>query len=218
MPHDEPSKTLEKSAAEVCVPAAPGEEARGLLAAGMTVRAYLAALARDGLHVDALRVLAHALPKREAVWWACLAAADAMEPEPSAEAAAALEAARAWVIEPTDEKRRAAFPVAQAAGLGTPVGCAAAAAYFSGGSLAPPDLPVVAPPEDATGKMVANGLVLSAVIKEPEKAAEKHAAHLRTGLEIADGGRPWPKSDSQASRTAPRAGEAAHAATRRPSH
>ncbi len=160
--------------------------------------------------------LRSALPKREAVWWACLVAAEATPPEPSSKAAAALEAAQAWVIDPTDEKRRAAFPAAQAAGMGTPVGCAAAAAYFSGGSLAPPDLPVVAPPEDVTGKMVANALILAAVIKQPEKAAEKQAAFLRIGREVAEGQRPWPRSAPERPASASREGGATHAPARRP--
>ena len=141
-----------------------------------------------------------------------------MGPEPSTEAAAALEAARAWVVDPMDEKRRAAFPAARKAGLGTPVGCTAAAAFFSGGSLAPPDLPVVAPPADVTGKMVANAVVLAAVIKEPEKAVQKQAAFLRTGREVAEGQRPWPQSAPERSATTSREGEAANAPARRPHH
>ena len=131
------------------------EEARGLLADGMTSRQYLDLLVERQLHADAVQFLAHALPKREAVWWACLCAAEVLGPEPPPAAAAALEAARAWVIDPRDEKRRATFPAAEAAGLGTPAGCAAAAAYFSGGSLAPANLPVVAPAEHLTAHMVA---------------------------------------------------------------
>jgi hypothetical protein len=216
MPQDEPSKTLEEPAAEVCERAGAGEKARALLAEGMTVGAYLDTLIAKGLHVDAVKVLAHALPKREAVWWACLIAAEVIGPQPSPEAAAALESAREWVIDPTDEKRRAAFPAAQKAGMGTPVGCVAAAAYFSGGSLAPADLPVVAPPDDATGKMVANALILAAVIKEPEKAAQKHAACLRTGREVAEGRRTWPPSAPERPATASREGGTAHASARRP--
>jgi hypothetical protein len=218
MPRDEPSDTLQKSAAEVCQRAAPSDKARALLAEGMTVRGYLDALAGNDLQVDALRVLAHSLPKREAVRWACLIATQAMGPEPSPEAAAALEAARAWVIDPTDEKRRAAFPAAQAAGIGTPVGCTAAAAYFSGGSLSPPDLPVVAPPEDITGKMVTSALMLAAVIKEPEKALQKQAAFLRTGREVAEGKHPWPQSAPERSASTLSEGGVTHAPARRPHH
>ena len=56
----------------------------------------------------------------------------------------------------------------------------------------PPNLPAVPPGEDLTARMVAGALMLAAVIKEPEKAAEKYAAFLRTGLEIADGKNLWP--------------------------
>ena len=80
MEQDEPSKSLDRPAAEVCEVAGPGEAARGLLDEGMTVRTYLDALAAQGLHADALKVLAYALPKRAAVWWACLIAAEAMGP------------------------------------------------------------------------------------------------------------------------------------------
>jgi hypothetical protein len=218
MEQDEPSRSQDRPAAEVCEVAGPGEAARGLLAEGMTVRAYLDALAGQGLHADALKVLAHALPKRAAVWWTCLIAAEAIGPERSPESAAALEAARAWVIEPTDQRRRAAFPAAEAAGMGTPAGCAAAAAYFSGGSLAPPDLPVVAPPEHVTGRLVAAALTLAAVIQQPERAPEKRAAFLRTGREVAEGQRPWPQAAPERAATSPREGGTAHAAARSPRH
>jgi hypothetical protein len=217
MDQDEPSKIRDATAAAVCERARPGEEARGLLTEGMTPREYLAALSGRSLHADALRFLAFALPKRVAVWWACLCVADVLGPELASAAAAALEAARAWVIDPSDEKRRATFPAAEAADIGTPAGCAAAAAYFSGGSLAPPSLPAVAPPEHVTAHLVASALVLAAVIKEPEKAAEKQAAFLRTGLEVAGGQHPWPQAAPGTAGTAGREGEAPHGYARRPS-
>jgi hypothetical protein len=208
---------MQDPAAEVCERAQPEDEARALLAEGMTARAYIDALVVKGMHADALKAMAHALPKRSAVWWACLCAAEAPGATTEDAAAAALETARAWVIDPTDARRRASLPAAEAAGMGTPAGCAAAAVYFSGGSLAPPDHPVVDPPDDLTGLMVANALVLAAVIKEPEKAAEKRSAFLRTGLEVAEGRRPWPWSDSEPPAITPREREPANA-SRRPTH
>ena len=170
------------------------EEARGLLVDGMAPRPYLDALIERGLHVDAVRFLTSALPKREAVWWACLCAAEVLGPEPPPAVAAALEAARAWVIDPNDEKRRAAFPAAEAADIGTPAGCAAAAAYFSGGSLAPVNLPEVPPPEHITADLAGTSVVLAAVSKQPEKAPEKYATFLRIGLEVASGQHAWPEA------------------------
>jgi hypothetical protein len=208
MDHGEPSRIRDESAAAVCERARLGEAARGLLGGGMTPRQYLEALIRRGLHADAARFLAYALPKREAVWWACLCAGEVLGPEPPPAAAAALAAARAWVVDPDDEERRAAFAAAEAADVGTPAGCAAAAAYFSGGSMAPAHLPAVAPPEHVTSDLVASSLTLSAVIKEPEKAPEKYASFLRTGLDVASGRNAWPESTRERTRGEPKAAEA----------
>jgi hypothetical protein len=208
-------KIREKTAAAVCERAKLGQEARGLLTEGMTPREYLGALSGHDLPTDALRFLAFALPKREAVWWACVCVGDVLGPEPSPPSAAAMAAARAWVIDPTDDKRRATFPAAEAADLGTPAGCAAAAAYFSGGSLAPAKLPAVAPPEHVTAHLVASALLLAGVIDEPQKAGEKYAAFLRTGLEVASGQRTWPQAEPAPAAAAQREGGAVHGYARR---
>ena len=122
------------------------------------------------------------------------------------------------MIDPKDEKRRAAFPAAEAAGIGTPAGCAAAAAYFSGGSLAPPDLPVVPPRRHVTGGLVAAALTLAAVIKQPEKAPEKHAAFLRTGRGGRRGSTSLAAGRPGTVRDPTREGGSAHGAARRPRH
>jgi hypothetical protein len=202
-----PAKSVDKlnakSAAEVSQRARLGEEARSLLTEGVTSRQYLDQLIERRMHADAVQFLAHALPKREAIWWACLCITERLGPDPSPAAAAALDAARAWVIDPKDEKRRAAFPAAEAAGIGTPPGCAAAAAYFSGGSLAPAHLPAVAPAEHLTAHMIASALTLAAVIREPEKAVEKYASFLQSGLEVASGGIAVPESPAESAAREP---------------
>jgi hypothetical protein len=126
------------------------------------------------------------LPKREAVWWACQCVRPA-----SGAAASAIQAAEAWVAEPSEARRRAAQPAAEAAGVGTPAGCAALAAFFSGGSLAPPDLTAVPPADDLTETCVAGALDLAAVQAEPEKAPERYRRFLTLGLEVADGKNRW---------------------------
>jgi hypothetical protein len=45
--------------------------------------------------------------------------------------------------------------------------------------------------------MVGCALTLAAVIKEPEKAAEKHEEFLRTGLEVASGQHAWPEGPKE---------------------
>src|SRR5215831_10542120 len=83
-------------------------------------------LEQAGLLIEATRLVAHALPAREAVWWAC---ACSRHTAPSG-ANPALEAtlrtaAEEWVRHPTDELRRAAMTEAEKAGFGSPEAWAA---------------------------------------------------------------------------------------------
>ena len=97
----------------------------------------IAALAKGGFPVEATRVFAHALPKREAVWWACMCAGHTAPAEPAAADTKARELAEIWVRQQTDEIRRAAMDEAKKAGFQSPEAWAAVAAFWSAGSLAP---------------------------------------------------------------------------------
>jgi hypothetical protein len=185
------AKVTAKTAAEVCKTFPLGDDAKTLLRDGMTPPQFLAALTNKQLAVDAVRFLAHALPKREAVWWACLCTRAALGTAAEPAMAAAVQAAEKWVGDPSEDNRRAAGAAAEAAGMSNPAGCAAMAAFWSGGSLAPPKLPVVPPGEHLTGHGVAGAVLLAAVLTEPQKAAEKHRRFLALGAEVADGANRW---------------------------
>lgn len=185
------AKVTAKKAAEVCEQCPLGDAAKKLLRPELTPSQYLTALMEQQLDLDAIRFLAYALPKREAVWWACLCARSAHGPTPPQPTAAALQAAEKWAADPSEDHRRAAMPAAEAAGLADPAGCAAAACFWSGGSLAPPNLPVVPPGEHLTAHGAAGAVLLAAVVKEPARASEKHRAFLRLGLEVASGANRW---------------------------
>ena len=141
------AKVAAKTAAEVYKQFPLGDEAKKLLRDGMTPHQFLDALVEKQQFPDAARFLAHALPKREAVWWACLCARQAHGANAPPPAGPALAAAEKWASDPSEDNRRAAQAAATAAGMGAPAGCAAMAAFFSGGSLAPPAAPVVPPGE-----------------------------------------------------------------------
>jgi hypothetical protein len=191
MSQGERAKITAKTAVEVSQRFTLGDEAKAALQDGMVPSEFLAMLIQKQLHSDASKFLAHALPKREAVWWACLCAEQIQDSEAPPPVAAALQAARAWVVDPKEENRRAAFTAAEAATVGTPAGCAAMAAFLSGGSISLPTLPVVSPAEHLTGDLVSWSLAIATVIKEPEKAAEKYAAFLKLGQEVAEGQHRW---------------------------
>src|SRR6266702_8553433 len=81
----------------------------------------LARLEQAGLLIEATRLVAHALPAREAVWWACACSryTAACGIDPAAETKVR-EAAEEWVRKPTDEHRRAAMKEAEATDFNNP--------------------------------------------------------------------------------------------------
>src|SRR5437763_2161431 len=101
------AKVTAKTAAEVCKRFTPGEEAKQLLRDTMTPRQYLDALIEKQQFPDAIRFLAHALPKREAVWWACVCARGTTGPNAPPKITAALQAADKWCSDPSEDTRGA---------------------------------------------------------------------------------------------------------------
>jgi hypothetical protein len=181
-------RKIARPPAEICALFALSEPARAALEPPPAPGAFVERLAGAGLFPDAVRFLAHGLPKREAVWWACLAARAALDntaPQPLVQA---LAAAEAWVYKPDEANRRAAMASAEAAGFDNPASWAAVAAFWSGGSLAPPEAPAVPPGETLTAVAAAGAVMLAAVLHEPERAAEKYRLFLAQALDIAAGG------------------------------
>jgi hypothetical protein len=187
----EPTRTAAPSPEEVCATADLTPASTALLRDGMSSREYLALLHEQELYPDAVKFLAHALPKRQAVWWALLCARRVLPPDPPDPTLNALRAAERWVRDPGDDHCRAALPAAEAAGLESPAGCAALAAFLSGGSMAPPELPAVAPPAQATAQAVSGAAMLAAVITEPHKAPEKYKHFLDLGADLMSSREPW---------------------------
>src|ERR1700751_2754793 len=77
------------------------EEALTLLHPELQPPDYINLLVEKNLFADAVRFLAHALPKREAVWWGWVCARRA-DPDPTPVTKAALAATEAWIAQPTD--------------------------------------------------------------------------------------------------------------------
>ncbi|MEH3148518.1 MAG: hypothetical protein PGN34_26480 [Methylobacterium frigidaeris] len=176
------------SAEELCAVLAPGEEAGAVLAPRQGAAEFLAALATAGLLVDAIRYLAVALPRREAVWWACAARRrmPAAESEPER---AAWQAAETWVYEPTEPNRQATYAHAEGLKFDTAGAYAALGAFWSGGSLAPPETGQHIPPGDGlTGSAVGAAVMFRCVPGEAGTIAERHRLALETGFDIARGG------------------------------
>lgn len=164
------------------------EPARALVNDGTRPEAYVNALIERGLMADAVRFLAQGLMHRESVWWACLAGRATLPNPPDAKTLGALEAAEAWVFKPDDEARYAAMAKAQETEMDTPGAWAAVSAFWSGGSLAPQNLPAVPVPRNLIGRAVSTA-VMMAVYRAPNTEHEpRFRRFLAQGIDIAAGG------------------------------
>lgn len=166
------------------------DAAQQLLIKEESVGGFLEKLVQVSLWSDALRLVAYALPKRQAVWWACLCiqASDASLVPKEHDA---LNAAKSWVIKEQEEVRRAAFIAAENAGLASASACAALAAFWSGGSMAPKDAPVVLPADYLCQHAVACAALI-AVTARPEQSEHFYRQFIEIGMGISQGKHVWP--------------------------
>ena len=169
-------------------------ESLELLEPGMRPEAYIESLSSAGKWTDAVAVMARALPKREAVWWACVCAKKTQAVVKNKEEAAALKTARKWTFKPTEEHRRDAFLQAQkctAPSVGT-MTCLAAA--FSGGKLEINKEQSVDLDASVFTNIVSGIVIMAACDKEADRMNPMLERFLNKGKEIASGGRPKPKA------------------------
>ncbi len=180
-----------KTAAEACAHFTLDEDAQKLFDAKHTPKQLLEVLAEKGCIPDAIKVLAYALPKREAVWWGCVCVRHAAGKDIPPPALKALQAAEKWVADPSDANRTANLSAGDAAGFTTAAGCVALAAYWSAGSHMPSHVEMKPPPEQWTAHAVSGAVLIAALEKDPEKAAEKFKKHFELGLAVASGASVW---------------------------
>lgn len=182
------------SASEVAKAAELNGDALAVLHPEHSPQDFATALLNAEKFQDAVRFLAHALPKREAVWWALLCAREAAGDAPSPEVKASLDATDVWVRHPGDEQRRAAMAAAQKATFKTAAGCAGLAAFFTGGSLSVPGQPEVPPGPFLTAKAVSGGVSLASIGADPKTAPERFRRYVEQGLHIGDQAGAWRNS------------------------
>lgn len=178
------------TAAEVVQDLNLSEEARSLLQQGQAARPFLDALLAKEQFVDAAKVMARAMPKREAVWWACQCVRKNQGDRLKPAALDVLKAAETWTSHPSDEHRRTTFSLVERCGSDNPAGMIGAAVYFSSGSLAPVGTPPVPPKDHLTAVMVGTAIVICAY-QPAAKSKEHFEAFFALGLEVAHGKNRW---------------------------
>lgn len=166
----------------------PAPEALPILDASADAADALNRLEAAGLLVQATRLAAHAMPRREGVWWACMCAAHTAPPGLDPADRAAQEAAEQWVRRLTEEHGRAAMAAAERSSYASPEAWAAVGAFWSGPSMAPAGQPVVPPAPHLAGVAIGGAVALAAVRTDPAQQEARLLRFLASAHDIAGGG------------------------------
>jgi hypothetical protein len=182
---------------DFCLEIGIGRTAKLYLCPGLTPRQYFARLLVHNEPGDAVRFQTYSLPKREAVWWACLCLRSVSNPMRKPKQAEALKAVLRWVLEPSEEHRQAAGKAGKAATFSTPIGAIAMSVFFSGGSMMPPDKPVI-PPDPLLTANILTGTIVGLVAEvPPEKAKPTLLSFIALGISVATGKHPWAHQEEE---------------------
>lgn len=159
-----------------------------LLNAEMRPESYIGELSTAKKWPDAVKVMARALPPREAVWWACVCARQMKELSSDASQISSLEAAENWVRKPTDENRREAFRLTQESASQSAGSLSALAAAFNEGKLPAPDNQNFNLESSVFPQIIGAVVILAASEKQGEHFNEQLQCFLASGKDIACGG------------------------------
>jgi len=181
-------KVHQKLASEIYEHIDLEKDAEALIDASYSPAQYLEALMNDKQYYSAVIFLAHALPKREAVWWACLCSKSVITADTKKDDVDALKAAEQWVYNPNEENRRLAEKLALKTEFVSPPSWAAMGAFWSGGSVTGIDDPPVPPAPYLYAHAVAGAVNLAATIDHKSDAENTYQQFLTQGIDIANGG------------------------------
>jgi len=153
--------------------------------ASAPVEVVLAELDKKAAWIDMLLLLAVAMPPRERVWWACLAARDLLaEGEAPAPPLATSEA---WVFKPNDDNRAATYATIEHAPPKDDTVHCATAAVFADGTLGPGDLAEYPAPVGAA-ELSAFAMAVISLCHDVEQYDARAVVLVDRALDISRGG------------------------------
>jgi hypothetical protein len=108
---------------------------------------------------------------------------DNLTPPDRAAAAAAVQ----WVLQPNEKNRGAAKAPSDAAPRTSVARALASAAYLTGGNIAPPGAPPMAPKPFDAAKAIALAVKLASIACEPVQIARMQRSYVELAIQIAEG-------------------------------
>jgi pSer/pThr/pTyr-binding forkhead associated (FHA) protein len=179
--------TLAFSAAELCDLAELEDEPRVFLLPEHSPLEFFDLLIKKSQLLDAIRLLAVWLAPRHAIHWALTCVNELSSDDLAKGEQGALLAVNKWLEEPTEEHRREAMKLAEITEFESAAGWVAGAVFWSGGSIAPPDLPEVPPDESLVAKAVTTSLLMLATQGDPEKINQSYFEIVERGCGLVTG-------------------------------
>ncbi|NOH23177.1 DUF6931 family protein [Vibrio europaeus] len=164
------------------------DEAKELLDEELSVEQTIQLLQENQLNNDLVQFLAHALPVREAIWWASLCIQLRIDVWNSTQTQC-IQTAQQWVQAPAEDLRRKAELLSNRLDLNCGPSWLAQAIFWNGsGSIVAPDLPAVLPDPFLYAKAVAGSINHAAALPNWKGSEEYYTQSLSYALDIANGG------------------------------
>ncbi len=182
------SRVMWSQASQVFALYEPAPETRETVAADLAPAAAAARLLADEALSEACAFMAQALPRFEAIQWAYACVRETAPQAMSDLDRMALDAVGRWLADSSEELRRRCGELALAGGPETPETFCAISVFWSGGSLAPPDAPPVAPARGLAGMGVNATIQLAAARLGGAKVPPMLRRFLAAGEDMAAGG------------------------------
>jgi hypothetical protein len=164
------------------------ELARKHLDQDFTIAKTIEVMEKNELNNDLVQFMAHALPVREAIWWASLCLMQRKKEWNQAQIQC-IEAAREWVQSPSEGLRRKSELLSNRLGLSCGPSWLAQAVFWNGsGSIVNPDLPSVMPDPFLYAKAVAGAINHASVLPVWDNSKQYYIQSLKYAMDIAKGG------------------------------
>ncbi|MCL6269322.1 hypothetical protein M3P05_05105 [Sansalvadorimonas sp. 2012CJ34-2] len=166
-----------------------GEDIESLLTPELTPEGYIQVLLNQKQYYECVRFLAHALPKREGVWWACLATRFTHTPDTPPLNQQTLKVTESWVRQPTEELRRNAETLANKGKFKTPDSWAAMAAFWSVGNMLDNNEQTMTAPPFLYAQAISGSVGMAAAADSEDEIQERYLRFISQGLDLASGGK-----------------------------
>ena len=187
-----PAAALNQRAAEVCALFTLELASIRLLNDNPTVAVATERFVSGDFMPEARRLLAYAMERRQAVWWAYLCASEAIRhKEICSTQALAMHQVLTWILEPSDANRMACKELVGPCGVTSMVGNLCMAVWVSGGSISSCIQRHIEPEASLCGRLCGVVVYMASEFFDSVRYRECTQHFLNMGQEIARGNLSW---------------------------